>query len=45
MPVWLELPLAGLVSLLVFWTNRKSLDIGGTFPELRKWPFLHKHLT
>jgi len=41
-PVYVSLALAGLISLLVLWLNRKMLKVGQTFPELLRFPLVRR---
>lgn len=41
LPLWVALPVAVAVSLLVLWSNRNILQIDAMFPELRRWPIVH----
>ena len=38
--IWIALPATVSASILMLWTARRVLEIGATFPELRRWPVL-----
>ena len=40
--IYLSIPLAGAVSIAIFFITRDKLDIEDTFPELLKWPMMRR---
>ncbi len=42
LPIYINIVLAGLVSLMVLWTNRKLLNVGQMFPEVLRFPLARR---
>jgi O-antigen/teichoic acid export membrane protein len=42
--IWIALPTIASATILMLWTARRVLEVGATFPELRRWPILRSVL-